>query len=192
MDRPARGLSRLVGPRRGGAHGGRRRGLGERAFGGATHRRGDGSSGRPVRRSRQAGDPGRLDRRRRAAGPPGGDRGAETAARRHHRPRARRPRRHRATWGQGLRGGVAFHRPAAREPSHAGAAAGDGGGRPVSERARRIQPKYVLHTSRFEALRWRTGRRSRAQLAAMDWSDDPAPVLDHLYLFGPADADVVE
>jgi uncharacterized protein (TIGR03083 family) len=52
--------------------------------------------------------------------------------------------------------------------------------------------EIVLHTSRFEALRWRTGRRSRAQLAAMDWSDDPAPVLDHLYLFGPAGADVVE
>jgi uncharacterized protein (TIGR03083 family) len=49
-----------------------------------------------------------------------------------------------------------------------------------------------LRTGRFEALRWRTGRRSRAQLAAMDWSDDPAPVLDHLYLFGPAVADVVE
>jgi uncharacterized protein (TIGR03083 family) len=49
-----------------------------------------------------------------------------------------------------------------------------------------------LHTSRFEALRWRTGRRSRAQLAAMDWSGDPAPVLDHLYIFGPADADIVE
>jgi uncharacterized protein (TIGR03083 family) len=52
--------------------------------------------------------------------------------------------------------------------------------------------EIVLRTSRFEALRWRTGRRSRAQLAAMDWSDDPAPVLDHLYIFGPADADVVE
>jgi uncharacterized protein (TIGR03083 family) len=49
-----------------------------------------------------------------------------------------------------------------------------------------------LRTSRFEALRWRTGRRSRAQLAGMDWSGDPAPVLDHLYLFGPADADVLE
>jgi uncharacterized protein (TIGR03083 family) len=48
-----------------------------------------------------------------------------------------------------------------------------------------------LRTSRFDVLRWRTGRRSRAQLAAMDWSDDPTPVLDHLYLFGPA-ADVVE
>jgi uncharacterized protein (TIGR03083 family) len=49
-----------------------------------------------------------------------------------------------------------------------------------------------LRTTRFEGLRWRTGRRSRAQLAAMDWSDDPSPVLDHLFLFGPADADVIE
>ena len=49
-----------------------------------------------------------------------------------------------------------------------------------------------LRTTRFEALRWRTGRRSRAQLVAMDWSGDPTPVLDHLYLFGPAHADIVE
>ena len=49
-----------------------------------------------------------------------------------------------------------------------------------------------LRTTRFEALRWRTGRRSRAQLVGMDWSRDPTPVLDHLYLFGPAGADVVE
>ncbi|BBY17439.1 DinB family protein [Mycolicibacterium litorale] len=49
-----------------------------------------------------------------------------------------------------------------------------------------------LRTSRFESLRWRTGRRSRAQLAAMDWSADPEPVLDALYLFGPAATDIVE
>lgn len=49
-----------------------------------------------------------------------------------------------------------------------------------------------LCSTRFEALRWRTGRRSRKQLAAMDWSGDPAPVLDHLYLFGPAAADIAE
>ncbi|MFY9921344.1 MAG: hypothetical protein WAL26_23560, partial [Mycobacterium sp.] len=49
-----------------------------------------------------------------------------------------------------------------------------------------------LRTTRFEALRWRTGRRSRAQLAAMDWSDDPTPVLDHLCMFGPAKTDIVE
>lgn len=52
--------------------------------------------------------------------------------------------------------------------------------------------ELALTTTRFEALRWRTGRRSRAQLAAMDWSADPTPVLDHLVIFGPADADVVE
>lgn len=49
-----------------------------------------------------------------------------------------------------------------------------------------------LRTTRFEGLRWRTGRRSRAQLAAIDWSGDPTPVLDHLFLFGPATADVEE
>ena len=26
----------------------------------------------------------------------------------------------------------------------------------------------------------------------MDWSGDPTPVLDHLYMFGPADTDIVE
>ncbi|RDH79195.1 maleylpyruvate isomerase family mycothiol-dependent enzyme [Mycolicibacterium moriokaense] len=49
-----------------------------------------------------------------------------------------------------------------------------------------------LSTTWFDALRWRTGRRSRAQLAAMDWSDDPEQLLDHLYLFGPAEDDLVE
>ena len=41
-----------------------------------------------------------------------------------------------------------------------------------------------LTTSRFEAFRWRMGRRSRAQLARLDWSGDPSPVLDHLTMFG--------
>jgi uncharacterized protein (TIGR03083 family) len=53
-------------------------------------------------------------------------------------------------------------------------------------------PQLSLTTSRFEALRWRMGRRSRAQLAALDWSGDPAPVLDHLVVFGPAAHDIVE
>jgi Mycothiol maleylpyruvate isomerase N-terminal domain len=52
--------------------------------------------------------------------------------------------------------------------------------------------EICLRTTRFEALRWRTGRRSRAQLQAMDWSEDPHAVLEHLHLFGPADVDVVE
>jgi len=49
-----------------------------------------------------------------------------------------------------------------------------------------------LHTTRFESLRWRTGRRSRTQLAAMGWSSDPTSILDQLYLFGPAASDVIE
>jgi hypothetical protein len=49
-----------------------------------------------------------------------------------------------------------------------------------------------LRTTRFEALCWRTGRRSRTQLAAMDWSSDPTSILDHLYLFGPTASDVTE
>jgi hypothetical protein len=49
-----------------------------------------------------------------------------------------------------------------------------------------------LMTTRFEAFRWRMGRRSRAQLAALDWSGDASPVLDHLVVFGPAGSDIVE
>jgi uncharacterized protein (TIGR03083 family) len=53
-------------------------------------------------------------------------------------------------------------------------------------------PALVLRTDRFEALRWRLGRRSRAQMAAMGWSGDPAPVLDHLVVFGPSPTDITE
>ena len=49
-----------------------------------------------------------------------------------------------------------------------------------------------LKTTRFEAVRWRTGRRSRSQMATMAWSGDPGPVLDSLYMFEPAAADLVE
>ena len=49
-----------------------------------------------------------------------------------------------------------------------------------------------LATTRFEAFRWRMGRRSRTQLAALDWSGDPAPVLEHLTIFGPSPADIIE
>ena len=38
----------------------------------------------------------------------------------------------------------------------------------------------------------RMGRRSRDQLAALDWSGDPAPVLDHLVVFGPARTNIIE
>jgi uncharacterized protein (TIGR03083 family) len=47
-------------------------------------------------------------------------------------------------------------------------------------------------TTPFEVLRARMGRRSRAQLAAMAWSDDPGDVLDDLTVFAPADEDIDE
>lgn len=50
----------------------------------------------------------------------------------------------------------------------------------------------VLTTTVFEFFRWRMGRRSRAQMAAMDWSGDPAPFLDHLCVFGPSPIEIVE
>jgi uncharacterized protein (TIGR03083 family) len=49
-----------------------------------------------------------------------------------------------------------------------------------------------LRTDHFEAFRWRLGRRSRAQLAGMDWVGDPSAVLDALVVFGPARRDVIE
>lgn len=53
-------------------------------------------------------------------------------------------------------------------------------------------PEIGLITTRFEVLRWRTGRRSRAQLAAMNWTGDPAPIIEELFLFGPTLVDLVE
>ncbi|MGA2473651.1 MAG: maleylpyruvate isomerase family mycothiol-dependent enzyme [Acidimicrobiales bacterium] len=58
---------------------------------------------------------------------------------------------------------------------------GPGGGEPIQ-----------LTTGRFEVLRWRMGRRSRLQLAGLDWAGDPSPVLDHLVVFGPSPADITE
>lgn len=49
-----------------------------------------------------------------------------------------------------------------------------------------------LDTTAFEAFRFRLGRRSRRQLAAMRWTGDPDPVLDHLTIFGPSPADIEE
>ena len=54
------------------------------------------------------------------------------------------------------------------------------------------RPCLTLTTTRFEAFRWRMGRRSRAQLAALDWSGDPSPVLGQLTVFGPAATDMIE
>lgn len=52
--------------------------------------------------------------------------------------------------------------------------------------------RLVLHTTPFELVRLRLGRRSRAQVRRLDWSGDPEPVLDRLFIFGPATVDIVE
>jgi uncharacterized protein (TIGR03083 family) len=50
----------------------------------------------------------------------------------------------------------------------------------------------VLRAPAFEVLRLRMGRRSRAQVLAMDWSDDPGDALDRLFVFGPTETDLME
>jgi uncharacterized protein (TIGR03083 family) len=54
------------------------------------------------------------------------------------------------------------------------------------------EPSLTLSTTEFELFRGRMGRRSVAQLAAMDWSADPSAVLGQLAVFGPTTADIVE
>ncbi len=54
------------------------------------------------------------------------------------------------------------------------------------------EPLLTLRTDAFEALRWRMGRRSRRQMAAMCWTGDPSAVIEHLAVFGPAVDDIIE
>ena len=42
----------------------------------------------------------------------------------------------------------------------------------------------MLRTNRFEAFRWRLGRRS-SHFANLDWTGDAAPVFDHLVVVRP-------
>lgn len=49
-----------------------------------------------------------------------------------------------------------------------------------------------LRTSPYEVFRFRMGRRSRRQMAAMAWSLDPEPLLDSLAVFGPSKLDIIE
>lgn len=53
-------------------------------------------------------------------------------------------------------------------------------------------PELVLRTTRFEAFRWRLGRRSLGQVRSYDWSADPTAVLGDLFIFGPSPADIIE
>jgi uncharacterized protein (TIGR03083 family) len=54
------------------------------------------------------------------------------------------------------------------------------------------EPRVTLRTSDFELMRVTMGRRTREQMAALDWDGDPGPAIDNLYVFGPATAPVLE
>ena len=49
-----------------------------------------------------------------------------------------------------------------------------------------------LTISQFEAFRALLGRRSRNQVAAYEWSADPAAILDRFFVFGPAAQNISE
>lgn len=49
-----------------------------------------------------------------------------------------------------------------------------------------------LRATAFEILRLRLGRRSLAQVRALDWTGDPEPFLDRLFVFGPTPTDLRE
>jgi len=66
----------------------------------------------------------------------------------------------------------------------AGGTVRSAGGAPVT---------HALRATAFEVFRLRMGRRSRDQVAALDWSPPPSDaVLDGLFVFGPAVAPVIE
>lgn len=54
------------------------------------------------------------------------------------------------------------------------------------------EPAGTLRTSTYELWRSLHGRRSRGQVRALDWSVDPEPWFEVMFLFGPAETDVHE
>ena len=44
-------------------------------------------------------------------------------------------------------------------------------------------PQITLRASDYDLARALLGRRSRAQVEAMDWTGDPTPILDHIVVF---------
>ncbi len=51
-------------------------------------------------------------------------------------------------------------------------------------------PPVTIDVSDFEMFRGRLGRRTSEEVSAFGWSADPAPYLDHFFIFGPTDHDV--
>ncbi len=67
-----------------------------------------------------------------------------------------------------------------------------GGARDTGVDAAPCEPLVLRGVTAFEIFRSRLGRRSRAQVEAYDWSDDPADVLAGWFVFGPAATAVIE
>jgi uncharacterized protein (TIGR03083 family) len=44
---------------------------------------------------------------------------------------------------------------------------------------------FRLHTTPFELMRFRLGRRTRDEVLALDWSSDATSIVDRLFVFGP-------
>jgi uncharacterized protein (TIGR03083 family) len=51
---------------------------------------------------------------------------------------------------------------------------------------------YRLHTTPFELMRLRLGRRTRDEVLALDWSSDATPIVDELFVFGPTPVSIGE
>jgi Mycothiol maleylpyruvate isomerase N-terminal domain len=47
------------------------------------------------------------------------------------------------------------------------------------------QPTVTLHATPFDVLRTRLGRRTLDEVRALDWSTDPTPWFDRLFVFSP-------
>lgn len=54
------------------------------------------------------------------------------------------------------------------------------------------EPPGTVEMSWWEAMRLTSGRRSREQVRALRWTGDPETWLDHLFIFGPRDTDLME
>jgi uncharacterized protein (TIGR03083 family) len=54
------------------------------------------------------------------------------------------------------------------------------------------EPAATLRMTAYELLRTLFGRRSLAQIESADWDGDCAPYLEHLHLFAPPVADLVD
>lgn len=54
------------------------------------------------------------------------------------------------------------------------------------------EPQGTVEMGWWETMRVASGRRSRDQVRALAWTGDPETWLDHLFVFGPRETDLIE